>query len=158
MLGAAFGCARPELMDWKVRAGSSDDLAAFRSKLTERFSSEELRPFDTALQELKLQAMNSGVSGTAAREEAMRDVVNGKTLREAIVLGWQARRARLKRELDDMRGRLEHDSQLQQKAVSADSVKFFTNLINNERDLVAQLERDLADAEARLKGWGATAL
>ena len=54
-----------------------------------------------------------------------------------------------------MKQRLERDSQLQKKAVKPDSVKFFSNLIQNEQDLVQQLEGYLSHAEQTLASLGA---
>lgn len=154
-LCAVSACAPKPLAERPVHAASADTFADFRAKLGADFAAEQLKDFDTAVQELKLDAMNSGVAGVAAREEKVFAMMNGKSVREVEVLGWQARHRRLNAELADMEQRLAHDSALQAKAVSADSVKYFSNLINNEQDLVAQSKRNIADTEAKLQSWNA---
>ena len=84
---ALGGCARPDLPATVVRASSTGELANFRADLGARFARDQLQPFDTALQELKLDAMNRGVATAGARDQAMLDVVSGKTVRQAEVLG-----------------------------------------------------------------------
>ncbi|PTY02682.1 hypothetical protein DB347_23505 [Opitutaceae bacterium EW11] len=157
LFGCLSGCSKKSLMDRSIPAVSAEEIAVFRAELGEEFPAAELKDFDTALQELKLEAMNNGVSGVAQREERMRAAVNGKTVREALVLGWQARHVRVARELEDMSGRLEHDRQLKDRPGSADSSRFLSNLVANEQDIVAQLKRQLDDADEHLVRWGASA-
>lgn len=155
LFGGLLGCSRQDVRERTVSAGSAEELAGFLQDVQPAWSGEDHAHLETALQELKLQAMNAGVSGVAAREEGMRAAINGKTVREALVLGWQARWLRFTRELEDMTARLERDSALQVKAKTAESVRFFENLISNERDLIAQMKAGRADAEAKLAAWGA---
>lgn len=154
---AVPGCSQKDWLQREVPAASSDELAAFRARLGQEKSADEIKPFDTALQELKLDAMNHGVAGVAAREAQMRAMVAGKPVRDVLVLGWEARQLRLENELKDMSGRLEHDSQLLNKPGGPGPTPFMTNLIKNEQDIVAQLKRDLAQAQARLAEWGVAA-
>jgi hypothetical protein len=149
------GCGAAVLEDLKVEAASVESFQSFRQNLARRYSADQLAPFDTAVQELKLEAMNSGVAGAKTREEKVLQNIHQKRVREVTILGWQARHSRLTAELTDMRSRFERDSKLQEKAQTEDSRKFFSNLLQNERDLIAQLERDLRATEERLREWGA---
>ena len=155
LLCVASACAPKPLAERPVNAVSADSFANFRTMLGSDFAADQLKDFDTAIQELKLDAMNHGVAGVAAREEKVLALMNGKSVREIEVLGWQARHRRLNAELADMEQRLTHDRALQAKAVSADSVKYFSNLISNEQDLVAQSKRNIAATEAKLQSWNA---
>ncbi len=154
-LGGLLGCSQKAVLERTVSGGSTELLAEFLEDLRPAWSGEEHALFETALQELKLQAMNAGVSGVQAREDQMRTAINGRTVREVLVLGWQARWLRFTRELEDMTARLERDSALQVKAKTPESVRFFDNLISNERDLIVQMKAGRADAEAKLAAWGA---
>lgn len=154
-LGLVASCAKPALPDLVVRATTSEDLAAFRADLAVRFTSQELEPFDTALQELRLDAMNRNVAPASAREADMLAVVNGKTVHDAQVLGWRARRERLLREIALFTAMHEHDLKLQ-KEKGTETTQTVLNRIQNEQDILARLQRDLADANAHLTTWGAT--
>ncbi len=157
LLAGFVGCAKPPpLPEIAVRAATADDLAGFRADLGNRFAAEQLQPFDTALQELKLDAMNRGVATADARELDMQAVVNGKTVRETLILGWQARRARLLRESAQLAGMLEPDLRLRQQTAARGTPESITTRIQNEQDILGRLQRDLTDAESRLTAWGAT--
>jgi hypothetical protein len=148
-------CSKPELPDAIVRAESTEALAAFRAELGRRFPAEQLAPFDTALQELQLVHMDRGVASAADRAAAMRATVNGKTVRAAEILGWQARRKRLRAEIADFSGMLERDLALRDKTAASGTPPAVTHRIENEQDILAKLRRLLAEADAQLTTWDA---
>ncbi|MBI3884612.1 MAG: hypothetical protein HY302_02620 [Opitutae bacterium] len=154
LIGLLAGCAKPVLPDLVVRAGTSEDLATFRSDLAARFTAQELEPFDTAIQELKLDAMNRNVAPASAREADTLAAVNGKTVHDTLVLGWRARRERLLREIALFTAMHERDLQLQ-KENGPDTTQTVLNRIQNEEDILSRLQHDLADANTRLTTWAA---
>jgi hypothetical protein len=137
-------------------SASAAELTAFRSELGARFTSEQLQPFDTALQELKLDAMNRGVATADTREQDMLAAINGKSVHEALLLGWTARRNRLLREIASMTELLDHNLKLQQQTAAAETPESVTAHLQNVQDILALLRRDLTDTEHRLTDWGAT--
>jgi hypothetical protein len=150
------GCAKPKsLPDITVRASAAGELTAFRSELGARFTPEQLQPFDTALQELKLDAMNRGVATAADREQDMLAAINGQTVHGALLLGWMARRNRILREIAFMTGQLEYNLKQQQQTAATGTPESVTTHLHNVQDILARLHRDLADAERRLTDWGA---
>lgn len=152
----AGGCTKPkDLPELTVRSASADELASFKSEIGERFTTEQLKPLDTALQELQLDAMNRGVAAAADRESAMLAAVNGKTVREALILGWQARRNRFLHEISLITGLLDGDLKLQQKTAAAGTPQGVTDRIRTEQGLLAQLQANLAATERQLADWGA---
>jgi hypothetical protein len=140
-----------------VRAASEEELTAFRAGLGVRFAPEQLQAFDTALQELRLDAMNRNVATAAAREANLRTVVNGQTVRAVEILGWQARRRRLLGEIALLAPQLEHDLQRRAETAASGTPQIVLNRIQNVQDILARLQRDLADTEQRLAGWNAPA-
>lgn len=144
LLAVLGGCAKPDLADTIVTAATPGELASFRASVGAQFSGEQLQAFDTALQELKLDAMHREIATAAAREQDACAAVNGKTVRQAEILGWQARRARLEREIAFVSGVLERD--LKQPNAN-------TALIQNQQDVLARLRSQLAEAEQRLASW-----
>jgi hypothetical protein len=150
------GCAKPrDLPEITVRASTAGELAAFRSELAARFSPEQLSPLDTALQELQLDAMNRNVPTAEAREQDMLSAVNGQSVHAALVLGWQARRHRLLREIAFMSGQVEHNLKLQQQTVATGTPESVLTHLHNAQDILARLHRDLTATERRLTEWGA---
>lgn len=157
-LAGLVGCTKPvALPETPVRAASAEELAAFRAELGARFGPEHLQAFDTALQELQLDAMNRDVATAGAREAAMRAAVHGKTVRAAEILGWQARRRRILGEIALLTPQLEHDLKRRAETAATGTPQIVLNRIQNVEDILARLRRDLAATEQRLADWGALA-
>ena len=155
-LAALGGCARPDdLPDLAVRASTAQEMTDFRSELGARFTPEQLQPFNTALQELQLDAMNRGVATAADRELDMLAAVNGKTVHAALVLGWQARRNRFLREIAGLTQMLDQDLQQQEKTAATGTPEPVTRRIGSEQEVLGQLHRNLDDTEQKLTAWGA---
>lgn len=151
LLGGLAGCAKQAtLPDITVSAASPEDFARFRADLGTRFPPEQLKDLDTATQELQLDAMNRDVATAAGREADMLAVANGKPVRAVVLLGWQARKARFLRETADLTKMLEHDQQLAQQTAAAGTPQTVTTRIASEQDVIAKLQRNLAETESRL--------
>jgi hypothetical protein len=155
LLASLNGCTKPpDLPATVVRAATAGDLAGFRADLGACFPADRLQAFDTALQELKLDAMRRDVASAEARELDMQAVVNGRTVLEAEVLGWKARRVRILGEIALMTGYLERDLKARQQTAATGTPESVTTHIQNEQDILERLHRDLTDTEQRLAGWG----
>jgi len=151
----AGGCGKPkDLPDLTVRSADAGELAAFKSELGGRFTPEQLKPLDTALQELQLDAMDRNVPTAEAREQDMLKVVDGKTVREALVLGWQARHRRFLRETALLTGLLDNDLKLQQKTAATGTPQTVLDRIQSEKTVIAQLQANLAETDRQLTEWG----
>lgn len=150
---ALAACAKPDLPATVVRAATPGELTALRAELGGRFPADRLLAFDTALTELKLAAMERGIATAEARDRDLLAAINGRTVREAEILGWQARRTRLQGEIKLMSGLLERDLQRQRDTAATGTPESVTTHLQNEREILARLQRDLADTEARLAGW-----
>ncbi|MEI6107901.1 MAG: hypothetical protein WCR49_12930, partial [Opitutae bacterium] len=76
-------------------------------------------------------------------------------VRQTLVLGWQARRHRLLREIAFMTGQVEHNLTLQQQSSAAGTPESVLTHLHNAQDILARLQRDLTATEHRLTEWGA---
>lgn len=157
LLACIAGCSKPDLPDTVVRAPTVADLTAFRSDLGTRFPAERLTDFDTALQELKLAAMNQGVDTAAARDEHARAAADGQTVRAVLILGWQARRTRLRAEQELMAGYLAADLKREQETAATGTPLSVRTHLENERAILARLETSLAETDRSLAAWGVPA-
>ena len=147
-LALLAGCAKPvPLPDVVVSAAAKEDFTRFNADLGQRFPPEQLQDFDTAVQELQLDAMHRDIATAAGREADMLAAVNGKTVHAVTLLGWQARKTRFLRELAEITRMLEHDLQLAEKAPPSDAL---TRRIGSEKDIQAKLQRLLAETDRRL--------
>lgn len=151
LLALAAGCAKPvALPDVVVSASAKEDFTRFNADLGKRFAPEQLQDFDTAVQELQLDAMHRDIATAAGREADMLAAVNGKTVRAVTLLGWQARKARFQRELAEITRMLEHDLKLAEKAAPAGPSESLTRRIGSEKEVQARLQASLAETERRL--------
>ncbi len=155
-LATLIGCTKPDLPSTVVRAGSEEELTAFRADLASRFGTKALAAYDVAIQELQLAGMDRGVAAAADRAAAMREAINGKTVRAVEILGWQARRTRLQTEIKDFAGMLERDLALKEKTAATGTPPAVIHRIENEQDILAKLRRLLGEAEEKLAAWNAT--
>lgn len=147
------GCGDHDLASSTIHAASEEEMASGRADLARRFGPEALAAYDVAIQELQLAGMDRGVAAAADRAAAMRDAVNGKTVRAVEILGWQARRTRLQGEIKEFAALLEHDLALREKTAATGTSQTVIHRIENEQDILAKLRRLLGEAEQRLHGW-----
>lgn len=151
------GCAKQaDLPDVVVAASSHGEFTQFRADLGAHFPAERLKDFDTATRELELDAMNRNIATADAREAEMLRTVNGLTVQAIVVLGWDARRTRFLREIADITGMLDRDLALQSKSATTGTPESVTRRIGSEREVLAQLQHNLAETEARLKDMEST--
>lgn len=154
-LASLGGCAKPaNLPEITVNATSKEDFTRFRADLGARFPTEQLKEFDTATQELQLDAMNRDVATAEAREKDMLGVVDGKSVHTVVLLGWQARKARFLREIAELDRMLKHDLELQAKTAATGTPPAVTQRIGSEKEILDQLHRKLAETESRLAELG----
>jgi hypothetical protein len=158
LLGVLAGCAKKmDLPETTVSAADGSDFSRARSELGAQFPAEQLQPFDTAVQELRLDAMNRDVVSSEARELDMLAVVNGKSVQAVTLLGWQARHARFLREIAVINRLLESDLKLQQKAGANGPSSTVLARIQSAKNLIAQLQGNAAETERRLTELRSTA-
>lgn len=151
LLAGLAGCAKPvPLPDIVVTAATKEDFTRFSADLGKRFPPEQLQDFDTAVQELQLDAMHRDIATAAGREADMLAAVHGRTVQAVTFLGWQARKARFLRELAEITRMLEHDLKLAANAPAAGPSESLTRRIGSEKEVQAKLQRHLAETERRL--------
>lgn len=151
ILAGFAGCARPvDLPDITVSAATKEDFTRFRADLGTRFPAERLKEFDTATQELQLDAMHRDVATAAGRELDMLGVAHGKTVGAVVLLGWQARKARFLREIAELDRMLRHDLEVQARTAATGTPPAVIQRIGSEKEVLDQLHRKLAETETRL--------
>ena len=133
-----------------VSATSAAEFARFRADLGTRFTAEQLQDFDTAIQELQLDATNKGKATAADREADMLAVVNRKTFPDAVLLGWRARRVRILREFPEARRLIEQDTAEVAKTAATGTPESVTSRLASEKQTLDKLRRDRDDTLRRL--------
>lgn len=97
------GCQPADPLDRKVTADTPIAFALWRSRIMEKLSTEQWREFEEVLQEIRFMIMREGESGSApVVERALHKKITGRSLREVMGLGWQAKLDQLKLERDEI--------------------------------------------------------
>jgi hypothetical protein len=109
-----------------------------------------LQDFDTAVQELKLDAINRDIATVNAREQDMLAMVNGKSVHAVMLLGWQARYNRFLREIAFMNGLLENELKARQKAGADAPSSAALARIQSAQNVIAQIQVNAAATDRRL--------
>lgn len=150
----AAGCTKQaDLPDIIVSAASKEEFTSFRADLGMRFTAEQLKDFDTATQELQLDAMNRDVATAAGREADMLRVAHGKTVHTVTLLGWQARKARFLREIAEITRMIDHDEQQAARTADTGTPESVTRRLGSEKEVLAKLRGNLADTDHHLADW-----
>lgn len=156
ILSLIAGCAKQaDLPDVIVSAASKEEFTRFRADLGARFTPEQLQDFDTATQELQLDAMNRDIATAAGREADMLRVANGQTVHAVTLLGWQARQARFQREIAEISRMIAHDGQQAAKTAASGTPESVARRLGSEKEVLAKLQQNLAGTETHLTGLGA---
>lgn len=153
----AVGCAKKaDLPAITVSAANLSEFTRFRSELGGQFPAERLKDFDTAVQELKLDAMNRDVAPAEARELDMLAAINAKSVHAATLLGWQARLARFQREIAEIDALLQYDLKIQQNAGAKGPSATVLARIQSAGNVLSQLQRNAEETERHLKELSAS--
>ena len=147
LLKAMVEAAKAEVI---VSAASAPEFARFRADLGTRFAPDQLQDFDTAIQELQLDAMNRGKATAADREADMLAVVNRKTFPDAVLLGWRARRVRILREFPEARRLVDQDTAEAAKTAATGTPESIASRLAGEKQALDKLRRDRDDTMRRL--------
>lgn len=146
------GCARKEPLDREVKAGSREEFERWTGKLSTELTSEHAKDLELAVQEIKILVMaQKGRGGAELLDEGMRELVKGKTVRDALRLGLQARRDRMEMERGEVRKRLEHDSSLKVREGDTESAAYLERITRAEADRLQSLTAEIARLDAKLK-------
>jgi hypothetical protein len=151
LFGFFAGCAKEvDLPQITVGAADASEFARFRSDLATQFPVDRLQTFDTAVQELKLDAMNRDIPTAAARERSTLALINGKSVQAVSILGWEARHARFLREIAFIQGMLDRDLVVQKNAGPGGPSSVVLARIQSAQNVIAQTQRHDANTQQRL--------
>lgn len=143
------GCERGDPQAARIEAATSRALARWRMKMADRLTREQWREFEAALQDVRLRVMaEREASGSDAVEQAMCGRIDGRTLREVLMLGYESK---LKR-LDPIRVELQRAVGGNELLVPRDpeSEKHLEGFRARQQERLAALDAEIEEAEQRL--------
>jgi hypothetical protein len=156
LLCLTAGCQRTPRWDRVVEADTPPAFGAWQRAQQDDFSKAEWAEFETALQDIEVRIIAlREASGTEAVNDALRPKIHGKSVRQVIALGLEARLWRLKVEETELKKMLDGNATLRTAPGDTASSDY---LERKQRDQQARLRRamdDIAKAEATLSGLAA---
>jgi hypothetical protein len=154
------GCGPANPLDQTVAASSPARFAAWRAHVVSDASPDTRRRVDEALQEirmsitgereLKRQMGERVASGSEEIDEAVRQRVDGRTIREVMQQGYELRVRRLKEELAGLEDALSKNARLVTRPGDLESKQHLEGLRERQLVRVAKYREDLAAAEREL--------
>ena len=156
-----WGCQRGDPLDGKVSARTASAFAAWRAHIASDSSVENRRRVDEALQEIRLKmagdreikrAMGEPVPvDTEGVDDAVREKVHGRPLREVVQLGYELRVLRLRAELAGLEDAMKQNAQLVTRPGDIESKHHLEGLHGRQLVRVEKYREDIARAERELE-------
>jgi hypothetical protein len=158
------GCGPSDPLDQIVAAPTLSRLAAWRAGIASDSDARVRMRVEEALQEIRInyaaereikrQMEEPVVRGTEVLDEAVRQRVNGRRLRDVLRLGYELRVRRLKEELAGLEDAMKKNAQLVTRPGDLESKHHLEGLRDRQLVRVQKYREDLAAAERELGSLG----
>jgi hypothetical protein len=152
---AAAGCGPSDPLEGKVDANDDLALSMWRSGAERDLTPQQVGDFDRAVQEIKFHIMAEGaVSGSDAVSAAMRQIINGQTVRHVLQqgLGWELERAEAERSTLEVGMR--QNALMTTRPGDTDSANYLSDLKERQTARLKAATDEVAHARERLIAAG----
>jgi hypothetical protein len=153
-------CAARDPLERVISAPTTGRLAAWRSHAASDYNVDTLRRMEEALREIRLnvagerelkrQLGEKVESGADSLDEAVRQRVDGRRLREVLQLGYEMRVRRLQEELAGLEDAMAKNSQLVTRPGDLESKHHLEGLQERQRVRVEKYREELETARKEL--------
>ncbi len=151
LLLAFTACQPRDPLARTVSASSPVSFAMWQNRLTGDFPADERRRFEEAFQEIRLKIMGDREArGSEAIDVAFLGKINGRPLREALQLGWEAKLIRLKAEGIALEEVLAKNATLQTREGDKASERYLVELHQKQFGRLDKLKADIVETERLL--------
>ena len=156
---ALCGCHPTNPLDRKVTASSPIDFVWWRADASGSLDREQWRDFDEAIQEIKFRmTIDHIASGGAAVDQAMRDRINGRTVREVLAIGYTSLLDRLNIERADSINVITTNARLVTRPGDTASADYLGKKRKAQSDVLEVILEKIRQAETKLKIYDPTFL
>lgn len=153
-----IGCQRTPLLETKVQAANSRDFSSWQTRQRGEFSPEAWIEWEATLQDIKVRIIAlREASGTDAVNEALLPKVNGRTVRDVLRQGYEARLWRLNVEREELEKMIQGNATLRTRPGDTESASYLQRKAQDQTVRLQRTQADIAQAEARLKALTAPA-
>jgi len=148
----AVGCQPADPLDRKVTADTPIAFALWRSRMTEKLGTEQWREFEEVLQEIRFMIIRDDGSGSSqAVERALHAKITGRSIREVMMLGWQAKLAQLKAEHDEAARVIRANEILRTRPGDHESVEYLEYRRGAQAARLEKILEEIRRTERRLR-------
>lgn len=161
VVACGTGCGPRDPLEQVVSAPTMGRYAAWRSHLASDSHAANLRRIEEALQEIRLSVAGERElkrqlderveGGSKAIDEAVRQRVDGRRVRDVLQLGYELRVRRLKEELAGLEKAMNQNAQLVTRPGDLESKHHLEGLQERQQVRVEKYRADLAAAERELE-------
>jgi hypothetical protein len=154
-LCAMAGCAKPRL-DRVVSAETARDFAAWQRDNRDAFTADEWAEFETVLQDLKVRiiALREATGGDAVND-ALRPKLHGRTVRDVLKQGYEARLWRLNVERTEFEKMIAGNATLGTRSGDVASQNYLAQKAREQQGRLDRTKAAIREAEEKLKALGA---
>jgi hypothetical protein len=151
----ATGCRPTNLLDEKVDGRTPFGFVMWRAQTAERQTPQERQELSEMIQEVNYWVTTNGLAtGSVAVDEAVRAEIDGVTVRELLLKGYEAKRQRLDLEKVRLEDDVATNSQLQTRPGDTDSADYLARVRQEQTDRLDKTIRDLRVINKRLDELG----
>jgi hypothetical protein len=154
---AAAGCGPSDPLNGKVDAGDGLAFSMWRSNAEHDLAPQQVIYVDRSVQEIKFHIMATGAaSGTEAVDAAMRQMINGLTVRELLQkgLGWELERAEAERSA--LETGMKNNALMTTRPGDTDSAEYLVALKERQAARLRAATDEVNHARERLAAAGGT--
>ena len=151
----ATGCRPTNLLDEKVDGRTPFGFVMWRAQIAERQTPQERQELSEMIQEVNYWVTTNGLAtGSVAVDEAVRAEIDGITVRELLLKGYEAKRLRLDLEKVRLEDDVATNARLQTRPGDTDSADYLARVRQEQTDRLDKTIRELRFINKRLDELG----
>jgi len=151
-LCAMCGCHRASPLDQKVPAKSPIDLTWWRLNKRESLNQDQWSDLDDAIQEIKIRMMIDKIaSGSTAVDEAMRERIDNRAVREILQIGFRSKYDRLNIERAQLEVLMHENADVRTRPGDTESAEELRYRRKAQSDDLEILTKKIAQCESKLQ-------
>jgi hypothetical protein len=151
----AAGCRPTNPLEEKVDGRTPFGFVMWRAQIAEKQTPQERQELAEMIQEVNYWVTTNGIAtGSVAIDEAVREEIDGVTVRELLLKGYEAKRQRLDLEKVMLEDDVATNSRLQTRPGDTDSADYLALVRQEQTDRLDKIIRDLRFINKRLDELG----
>lgn len=148
------GCDRTNPQERRVTAPDSDGFARWRRSVATRYSPQEWREFDAALQQIRARISATDSARGDAIDTAVCSLINGRTWREIQLLGAEAELQRLNALRAELKSNIDGNALIVTRATDAESTRTLRDFRERQAQRLGDLDAQITAVTQRRAALG----